>query len=176
MTKIYGCPVEVTLDVLGGKWKTVILRHLSKRTLRYSQLHQRMPSITQRILTLQLKELEEDGLIQRIVFDERIKRVEYSLTEYGKGVEPILELMCEWGKQRMREFDLQVRAVGTSDEVIKGIEETNHFIVRIEWDSMEGHMQGFRTSTDFQHFFALVKPFFNAILEMKHYSVIANSQ
>lgn len=116
MTKIYGCPVEVTLDVLGGKWKTVILRHLSKMTLRYSQLHQRMPSITQRILTLQLKELEEDGLIQRIVFDERIKRVEYSLTEYGKSVEPILELMCEWGKQRMSEFDLQVRAVGTSDE------------------------------------------------------------
>jgi quinol monooxygenase YgiN len=63
-----------------------------------------------------------------------------------------------------------------SYEVIKGIEVTNHFIVRIEWDSMEGHMQGFRTSSDFQHFFALVKPFFNAILEMKHYSVIANSR
>jgi DNA-binding HxlR family transcriptional regulator len=115
MTKVYGCPVEVTLDVLGGKWKTVILRHLSKRTLRYNQLHSRMPNITQRILTLQLKELEEDGLIQRIVFDERIKRVEYSLTEYGKSVEPILELMCEWGKQRMREFDLQVMSLGMSD-------------------------------------------------------------
>ena len=63
-----------------------------------------------------------------------------------------------------------------SYEVIKGIEDTNHFIVRIEWDSMEGHMKGFRTSPDFQHFFVLVKPFFNAILEMKHYSVIANSQ
>lgn len=63
-----------------------------------------------------------------------------------------------------------------SYEVINGIEETNHFIVRIEWDSMEGHMQGFRTSSDFQHFFALVKPFFNSILEMKHYSVIANSR
>ncbi|MBW7453745.1 winged helix-turn-helix transcriptional regulator [Paenibacillus sepulcri] len=114
MTKVYGCPVEVTLDVLGGKWKTVILRYLSNRALRYSQLQQRMPNITQRMLTLQLKELEEDGLIQRVVFEERIKRVEYSLTEYGKSVEPILELMCEWGKQRMREFNLQVRTMGTS--------------------------------------------------------------
>jgi quinol monooxygenase YgiN len=62
-----------------------------------------------------------------------------------------------------------------SFEVIKGIEEPNNFIVRIEWDSLEGHMHGFRTGPDFQYFFALVKPFFNAILEMKHYSVIANS-
>jgi quinol monooxygenase YgiN len=62
-----------------------------------------------------------------------------------------------------------------SYEVIKGIEEPNNFIVRIEWDSMEGHMQGFRTGPDFQNFFALVKPFFNAILEMKHYITIAKS-
>jgi DNA-binding HxlR family transcriptional regulator len=115
MTKVYNCPVEVTLDVLGGKWKTVILRHLSKQTLRYSQLHQRMPNITQRILTLQLKELEEDSLIQKTVYDERLKRVEYSLTEYGKSVEPILELMCEWGKWRMREFDLQVVSLEALD-------------------------------------------------------------
>ncbi|OZB92415.1 antibiotic biosynthesis monooxygenase family protein [Paenibacillus sp. XY044] len=59
-----------------------------------------------------------------------------------------------------------------SYEVIRGVEEPDHFIVRIEWDSVEGHMQGFRTSPDFQKFFALVKPFFNAILEMKHYSMI----
>jgi quinol monooxygenase YgiN len=59
-----------------------------------------------------------------------------------------------------------------SYEIIKGIEEPSHFIVRIEWDSMEGHMQGFRTGPDFQPFFILVKPFFNAILEMKHYSII----
>lgn len=115
MTKVYNCPVEVTLDVLGGKWKTVILRHLSKRTLRYSQLQQRMPNITQRILTLQLKELGQDGLIQRIVYDERFRRVEYSLTEYGKSTEPILELLCEWGKHRMREFDLQVSSLEASD-------------------------------------------------------------
>jgi quinol monooxygenase YgiN len=62
-----------------------------------------------------------------------------------------------------------------SYEITNGIEESNNFIVRIEWDSLEGHMQGFRAGTDFQHFFALVKPFFSAILEMKHYSVIANS-
>lgn len=116
MTKIYNCPVEVTLDVIGGKWKTVILRYLSKQTLRYSQLQHKMPNITQRILTLQLKELERDGLIQRSVYDERLRKVEYSLTEYGKSIEPILELMCEWGKRRSREYDLQVRDMHVSDE------------------------------------------------------------
>jgi DNA-binding HxlR family transcriptional regulator len=74
-----------------------------------------MPNITQRILTLQLKELEQDGLIQRTVYDEQLRRVEYSLAEYGKSVEPILELLCEWGKRRMREFDLQVRSLEASD-------------------------------------------------------------
>lgn len=62
-----------------------------------------------------------------------------------------------------------------SYEIVQGIEEPNHFIVRIEWDTEQGHMQGFRTGPEFPPFFALVKPFFNAILEMKHYSVIANS-
>jgi len=63
-----------------------------------------------------------------------------------------------------------------SYEIIQGIEEPNHFIIRIEWDSVEGHMQGFRTGPDFQPFFALVRPFFQSILEMKHYSVITNSK
>ena len=115
MSKTYNCPVEVTLDIVSGKWKAVILRYLSKQTLRYGQLQQRMPKITQRILTLQLKELEQDGLIQRTEYDERIKRVEYSLTEYGRSVEPILELMCEWGKRRIREFGLEVRSAEASD-------------------------------------------------------------
>ncbi|MBD0382206.1 winged helix-turn-helix transcriptional regulator [Paenibacillus sedimenti] len=74
-----------------------------------------IPHITQRILTLQLKELERDGLIERTVYDERLRRVEYSLTEYGKGVEPILVFLCEWGKRRMKEFDLQVRSLEASD-------------------------------------------------------------
>lgn len=116
MTKVYNCPVEVTLDVIGGKWKTVILRYLSERTLRYSQLQQRMPNITQRMLTLQLRELEDDGLIARTMYNEQLRRFEYSLTEYGRSVEPILEFMCEWGKKRMRDFDLQVRSfIQTSD-------------------------------------------------------------
>lgn len=113
--KIYNCPVEVTIDLMGGKWKSVILRYLSKQTLRYGQLQQRMPHITQRVLTLQLKELERDGLVQRTVYDEPVKRVEYALTEYGRSVEPILELMCEWGKRRIREFDLHVRSAESSN-------------------------------------------------------------
>lgn len=63
-----------------------------------------------------------------------------------------------------------------SYEVVQGVEEPGHFIVRIEWDSMEGHMQGFRMGPEFQPFFALVKPFFHSILEMKHYNVVANSR
>lgn len=63
-----------------------------------------------------------------------------------------------------------------SCEVIQGIEEPNNFIVRIEWDSLEGHMQGFRAGPDFQPFFALVRPFFASILEMKHYDVIASAR
>jgi quinol monooxygenase YgiN len=62
-----------------------------------------------------------------------------------------------------------------SYEIVQGIEEPNNFIVRIEWDSVEGHMQGFRMGPDFQLFFALVRPFFNAVLEMKHYSIIVKS-
>ncbi|MCC3374266.1 antibiotic biosynthesis monooxygenase [Cohnella sp. REN36] len=63
-----------------------------------------------------------------------------------------------------------------SYEVIQGIEEPNHFIVRIEWDSLEGHMQGFRAGPDFQPFFALVRPFFSSIQEMKHYRAVAHAK
>jgi DNA-binding HxlR family transcriptional regulator len=95
----YGCPVEATLDVIGGKWKGVILYKLLKRPRRFSELKRELPIITQRMLTLQLRELEEDGMVHREIYKEIPPKVEYSLTEFGKTLEPILLAMLTWGDQ-----------------------------------------------------------------------------
>ncbi|WP_321367092.1 helix-turn-helix domain-containing protein [uncultured Desulfuromusa sp.] len=94
----YRCTVSVTLDVIGGKWKSLILWQLSFKTLRFSQLQRRLSKVTQKMLTQQLRELERDGLIHRKVYAEVPPRVEYSLTEMGQSVVPILQLMYQWGK------------------------------------------------------------------------------
>lgn len=94
----YRCPVEITLEVIGGKWKALILWHLSFRTLRFSQLRRRLPGVTQKMLTQQLRELEGDGLVHRAVYAEVPPRVEYSLTANGETLKPLLSAMCEWGK------------------------------------------------------------------------------
>ena len=95
----YICTVAVTLEIIGGKWKSLILWHLSFKTLRFSQLQRRLNKITQKMLTQQLRELEQDGMINRKVYAEVPPRVEYSLTEMGESVVPILKMMCEWGKE-----------------------------------------------------------------------------
>ncbi len=102
--KQYGCPVEVTLDRIGGKWKCVILWWLRRGTKRFGELKQLMPGISQKVLTAQLRELEADGLISRQVFQESPPRVEYSLTADGETLRPITELMCNWGKAHAPEF------------------------------------------------------------------------
>ncbi len=94
----YRCTVSVTLEIIGGKWKSLILWHLSFKTLRFSQLQRRLAKVTQKMLTQQLRELEADGLVHREVFAEVPPRVEYSLTEVGQSVVPILTLMCQWGE------------------------------------------------------------------------------
>ena len=99
----YRCTVSVTLEIIGGKWKSLILWHLSFKTLRFSQLQRRLQKITQKMLTQQLRELERDGLIHREVYAEVPPRVEYSLTEQGRSVVPILELMCQWGKDYLEQ-------------------------------------------------------------------------
>lgn len=93
----YGCPVEATLAVIGGKWKGVILYHLMSGTKRFNEFRRLMPDITQRMLTLQLRELEKDGIIHREIFKEVPPKVEYSLTEFGRTLEPIIKLMRDWG-------------------------------------------------------------------------------
>lgn len=96
----YRCFFELTLQVIGGKWKPIILYHLwIEKVLRFGALRNTMPGITQRILTKQLRELEADNLISRTAYNEVPPRVEYALTELGESVIPIFTAMKEWGIQ-----------------------------------------------------------------------------
>ncbi len=94
----YSCPVEATMDVIGGKWKALIIHHLLEDTLRFSELKRLIPKVTQRMLTSQLGELEQHGIVHLKVYAEVQPKVEYSLTEFGKTLEPILWVMHDWGK------------------------------------------------------------------------------
>ena len=92
-----GCDVEATLSVIGGRWKPVLVCHLLAGRKRFGELRRLTPNATERMITLQLRELEADGVLSRHVFAEVPPRVEYELTEFGRSLEPILELMQEWG-------------------------------------------------------------------------------
>lgn len=92
-----GCAVEATLSVIGGVWKPVMLFHLLGGTLRFNALCRLIPSATPRMLTLQLRELEADGIVRRTVYPEVPPKVEYDLTRFGRTLEPILVSMREWG-------------------------------------------------------------------------------
>ncbi|MNH84089.1 putative HTH-type transcriptional regulator YybR [compost metagenome] len=92
------CPVETTLDVIGGKWKGIILYQLLDGTKRFNEFRRLNPGITQFMLTLQLRELERDGIIHREIYKEVPPRVEYSLTDFGRTLEPVIMSMKAWGE------------------------------------------------------------------------------
>jgi len=97
----YDCAIEATLDVIGGKWKGIILGHLMNETLRYSDIKRLMPKITPRTLTRQLRELERDGIISRNVYPQVPPKVEYSVTPLGKTLDSIARLLSEWGDEHI---------------------------------------------------------------------------
>ena len=98
----FNCPVEATIQLIGGKYKAVILWHLMNQTLRYSEIHNRIPNATDKMLAQQLRELEKDGLINRTVYPVVPPKTEYSLTGFGQTLAPILDAMCDWGTDYLK--------------------------------------------------------------------------
>ena len=96
--KVFHCNVELTLDIIGGKWKPLIIHHIGNTSvIRYGELKRKIPNINERVLTRQLRELEKDKLIKRKVYDEVPQRVEYSVTPVGESLTPILNALGNWG-------------------------------------------------------------------------------
>ena len=93
-----GCPMSATVDVIGGCWKPTLLYHLFSGTKRFNELRRLLPQVTQRMLTLQLRELEADGIVARKVYAQVPPKVEYSLTPFGRTLEPVVKQMQAWGK------------------------------------------------------------------------------
>ncbi|MGD1843819.1 MAG: winged helix-turn-helix transcriptional regulator [Salibacteraceae bacterium] len=94
----YPCCTSLTMGIIGGKWKTVILFHLIDSTLRYNELRKKMPTVTERTLRLQLQALEEDGVVLRVVHHQKPPmKVEYSLTEFGQTLIPLVQAIADWG-------------------------------------------------------------------------------
>lgn len=92
------CPVSTAINVIGGKWKVIILYQLRGETLRFGELKKRIPKITQKMLTQQLRELEKDKLVKRHVYAEVPPKVEYTPTQLADKLNPVLDQLCDWGK------------------------------------------------------------------------------
>ena len=99
--KKYRVGVEADLEVMGGKWKPLIIYHLFTGRKRTSELRRLIPDITQKMLTTQLRGLEKDEIVKRNVYSEVPPKVEYELTEYGWGLKPALDLLCYWGEEHL---------------------------------------------------------------------------
>ena len=98
--KIYHCAMDITMDYIGGKWKSVVLWYLKNGTHRFAELKRLIPDITEKMLSIQLRALEEDGLIKRKVYGQKPPvRVEYSLTEFGATLVPALNAIAKWGRE-----------------------------------------------------------------------------
>jgi DNA-binding HxlR family transcriptional regulator len=108
------CKIDEALEILIGKWKPTILFHLiSEGTKRFGELRTLIPDITQKMLTNQLRELEEQDIIQRVVYAQVPPKVEYSITEYGKSIQPVLGVMNEWGAAHSEHMRLRKAAAAS---------------------------------------------------------------
>jgi DNA-binding HxlR family transcriptional regulator len=112
------CPITATLNVVGGKWKSVILWYLKDKPLRFGELHKLMSKCSLKIFNSDLKDLEKDGIVKREVFAEVPPKVEYSLTEYGKSLLPVIITLREWGVKRLME----------NPELMESNEELKYFM------------------------------------------------
>ncbi|TWG60949.1 winged helix-turn-helix transcriptional regulator [Bacillus subtilis] len=112
-----GCPVETTLDIIGGKWKGILLYQLIDGKKRFNEFRKLYPKITQRMLTLQLRELERDGVIHREVYKQVPPKVEYSLTEFGRTLEPVILHMKDWGEKYKDRIDKLEAARKAEDKI-----------------------------------------------------------
>ncbi|GAC69721.1 winged helix-turn-helix transcriptional regulator [Gordonia soli] len=107
------CPTELAVEIIGGKWKLMILDHLADGIHRFGELHRALPPVTPRMLTRQLRELEDDGLVLRTAYPEVPPKVEYSLTELGRTLEPLLIGLRSWGELYRGRY-AEVRAEATA--------------------------------------------------------------
>ncbi|MEM1248707.1 MAG: helix-turn-helix domain-containing protein [Acidobacteriota bacterium] len=116
-----GCDVEATLSVIGGRWKPVLVCHLLDGRKRFGELRRLVPNATERMITLQLRELEADGVVSRHVFAEVPPRVEYEVTDFGQSLQPILLQMQSWGSQfKTLRFAQEAEAEKLREESVRG--------------------------------------------------------
>ena len=108
MPKRYSCPVELTVDVVGGRWRTVLLSHLKQGAHRYGELRRLTPGISEKMLTQRLRELEADGLISRRDLGTTPPHVEYDLTDEGRTLAPVLQALYDWGVDRAARTGVRV--------------------------------------------------------------------
>jgi DNA-binding HxlR family transcriptional regulator len=109
MRKTYGCPVELSLDLLGGKWKSIILARLKDRPVGYGELRRLISDLSDKVLTERLKGLEAQGLVKRMRTSGQPVRFRYALTDRGESLRPVLEALYSWGEQAAAELNLQIR-------------------------------------------------------------------
>src|SRR5215831_7346246 len=115
----YFCPVKLTADIIGGKWKPLILFYLEGRTRRFGELRRLIPGLTKKMLTQHLRELERDEIVHRKVYAEVPPKVEYSLTRHGESLKPILKLMSAWGNRHKARYGLPKSAPPKETPVVK---------------------------------------------------------
>jgi DNA-binding HxlR family transcriptional regulator len=121
----YYCPVKLTADIIGGKWKPLILFYLEGGTHRFGQLQKLIPGMTKKMLTQHLRDLERDGIIHREVYAVVPPKVEYSLTKHGESLKPILKLMSAWGTKHRVRYGIPAGHLRVQKAPVDGKRESN---------------------------------------------------